>query len=128
MKALNSQLLQDMASSASPATPRGAVSARRRQQRRANYLAGEARSAYRLSHSLQAGLLEASTSSSSTSSSSSISCKRGCSHALEELRDSFMCAGQHPLKDQQKRVSSYPVTKKYTLCLECRSRYRKISS
>ena len=100
-----------MAKAASPATP--SCSATRRQQRRANYLTGRARSAYRLRHSLEAGLLEGSSTSSSTSSSSSISCKKGCTQALAELKEAFHSAGQHPLKDQQKRVSSYPVTKKY---------------
>lgn len=106
-----------------PALP--SVTSIRRQERRDNYLAGHARSAYRLNHTLEVSLLESSTSSSSTSSSSSnsttTSCKKGCAQALEELKDAFVSAGQHPLKHKQRRIASYPTRKK-----QHRGAYRNI--
>lgn len=42
----------------------------------------------------------------STTAPSLTYCKKGCVQTLAELQDTFLSAGQHPMKDRQKRVRS----------------------
>lgn len=101
-----------MAEPAPSTSATGAISAARKQQQLENYVAGRARGTYRLNHSLQASLLEASSTGSTSTASPPTSCTKGCYQALSKLQETFVAAGSHPLKEQQKRFASYPLTKK----------------
>ena len=95
-----------------PSSPSESVFARRKRERRENFVAGRARSAYKLQESLQASFSAVSASPPGSTPEGVIECKRGCPPILRGLKESFDATGMHPAKALQKRVSSYPNPKK----------------
>ena len=95
-------------------SPSESVYARRKRERRENFVAGRARSAYKLQESLEESFSVASASPHSsgfTHQRVSI-CQRGCPQIFRGLKEAFDAAGLHPAKALQKRVASYPIPKK----------------
>ena len=79
---------------------------------RDNFVAGQARSVYKLQGSLEASFSAASTSPQNSGSAPQgvTKCKRGCSQICS-LKGAFDASGLRPAKSFQ-RVSSYPFPKK----------------
>ena len=87
------------------------IYAQRKRQRRANFLAGRARSGHKLPQSLETTFSTAQANISSTHQLS-CSCKRGCPEILNGLKAAFDAVGLHPAKSHQQRLASYPLPKK----------------
>lgn len=97
------------------------IYAQHKRQRRANFLAGPARSGHKLPQSLETTFSTAQTNISSTHQQS-CSCKRGCPEILHGLKAAFDVVGHHPAKSHQQRLASYPLPKKQ------KTAHRSISS